>query len=191
APRGRAAAAGKTGGVRAGGVSPKPLHHPHPPLFQPFASSERSIRWCAEEGVTAILPPLHPTLGAALVRLYADVSGKPLGEGMGVLRDVVVAPTDDEAMALWRDSGAFCGAAWFEPFGFSRGLTDPRTGEKPDLFAESLALVGSPDTVARQLERLLARLPVRWLFAWTYNGVVPHAGLTRRLGVFWTTGRRR
>src|SRR5437879_5863776 len=48
--------------VRAVGVVPKPLQQPHPPLFQPFASSERSIRWCAEEGVTAILPPLHPSL---------------------------------------------------------------------------------------------------------------------------------
>ena len=33
---------------------PKPLQKPHPPLFQPFASSEQSIRWCAREGVTAI-----------------------------------------------------------------------------------------------------------------------------------------
>ena len=172
--------------VRAVAVVPKPLQQPHPPIFQPFASSERSIRWCAEEGVTAILPPLHPVLEDQLVRLYADVSQRPLGDGIGVLRDVIVAPTDDEAMALWRDSGAFCGAAWFEPFGFSRGLSDPRTGERPDLFAEGLALVGSPDTVTRQLERLLARLPVHWLFAWTYNGLVPHASLMRSIELFWT-----
>src|SRR5947207_2861207 len=37
------------GVVRAVGVVPKPLQQPHPPLFQPFASSERSIRWCAAE----------------------------------------------------------------------------------------------------------------------------------------------
>ena len=54
--------------VRAVGVVPKPLQRPHPPIFQPFASSERSIRWCAEEGVTAILPPLHPVLEARLVQ---------------------------------------------------------------------------------------------------------------------------
>jgi alkanesulfonate monooxygenase SsuD/methylene tetrahydromethanopterin reductase-like flavin-dependent oxidoreductase (luciferase family) len=174
------------GVVRAVAVVPKPLQQPHPPLFQPFASSERSIRWCAEEGVTAILPPLHPALEDRLVRLYAAVSRQPLGEGIGVLRDVIVAPTDDEAMALWRDSGAFCGAAWFEPFGFSRGLADPETGERPDLFAEGLALVGSPDTVTRQLERLVGRLPVHWLFAWTYNGLVPHAALMRSLELFWT-----
>src|SRR6266550_5727350 len=67
------------GVVRAVGVVPKPLQQPHPPLFQPFASSERSIRWCAEEGVTAILPPLHPRTAVHLTRLYAEVSRRPLG----------------------------------------------------------------------------------------------------------------
>jgi len=167
--------------VRAVGVVPKPLQQPHPPLFQPFASSERSIRWCAEEGVTAILPPLHPSLEDRL-----EVSGKPLGEGIGVLRDVVVAETDDEAMALWADSGLFCGREWFEPFGFSKGLADPATGEAPSLFDSGLALVGSVDTVTRQLERLRARLPVRWLFAWTYNGLIPHPQLMRSIELFAT-----
>ena len=173
--------------VRALAVVPKPLQRPHPPIFQPFASSEKSIRWCAEEGVTAILPPLHPTIEERLVALYAEVSGKPLGEGVGVLRDVIVAPTDDEAMALWGDSGIYCGREWFEPFGFSRGLRDPVTDEVPDLRGEGLALVGSADSVTRQLERLRARLPVRWLFAWTYNGLVPHDRLLYSIERFATT----
>ena len=63
----------------------------------------------------------------------------------------------------------------------SRGLVDPYTGATPDLFAESLALVGSVDTVIRQVERLLRRLPAQWLFAWTYNGLVPHAALLRSI----------
>jgi alkanesulfonate monooxygenase SsuD/methylene tetrahydromethanopterin reductase-like flavin-dependent oxidoreductase (luciferase family) len=174
------------GVVRAVGVVPKPLQKPHPPLFQPFASSEKSIRWCAEEGVTAILPPLHPTLEDRLVRLYAEVSGKPLGEGVGILRDVVVAPTDEEAMSIWAESALFCGREWFEPFGFSKGLADPATGVVPSLFDSGLALVGSPDTVARQLESLRARLPVRWLFAWTYNGLIAHAKLMWSIEQFAT-----
>ncbi len=64
------------GVVRAVGVVPKPLQKPHPPLFQPFASSENSIRWCATEGVTAILPPLFPPIEEHLFRLYAEVVGK-------------------------------------------------------------------------------------------------------------------
>ncbi|MCZ7537599.1 MAG: LLM class flavin-dependent oxidoreductase [Acidimicrobiia bacterium] len=178
-------------GVRDGiveqlGVVPKPLQKPHPPIFQPFASSERSIRWCAEEGVTAILPPLHPSLESKLFDLYAEVSGRPRGDGLGLLRDVVIADSDEEALALWADSGAYVGAAWFEPFGFSKGMVDPETGEAPDLFAEGMALVGTVDTVCRQLERVLERLPARWLFAWTYNGLIPHGKLMRSIERFAT-----
>ena len=172
--------------LKAVGVVPKPVQKPHPPLFQPFASSERSIRWCAEEGVTAILPPLHPSLERHLFELYAKASGRAIGEGVGVLRDVIVADSDEEAQRLWSNSAAFVGAAWFEPFGFSRGLVDPATGERPDLFREGLALVGSADTVTRQLERLLDRLPAKWLFAWQYNSCIPHADLMRSIESFYS-----
>jgi alkanesulfonate monooxygenase SsuD/methylene tetrahydromethanopterin reductase-like flavin-dependent oxidoreductase (luciferase family) len=122
----------------------------------------------------------------ALFELYAEVSKRPLGDGLGVLRDVVVADTDAEAQALWRDSGAFVGAAWFAPFGFDQGMANPETGAPPDLMEDSLVLVGSPDTVSRQLERLLKRLPAKWLFAWTYNGLIPHAKLMRSIERFAT-----
>jgi alkanesulfonate monooxygenase SsuD/methylene tetrahydromethanopterin reductase-like flavin-dependent oxidoreductase (luciferase family) len=121
-----------------------------------------------------------------LFEVYAEVSGQAFGAGVGVLRDVVVAETDAEAMALWADSGAYCGAAWFEPFGFAQGMVDPTSGARADLFADGLALVGSVDTVTRQLERLLARLPARWLFAWTYNGLIPHAKLLHSMERFAT-----
>jgi alkanesulfonate monooxygenase SsuD/methylene tetrahydromethanopterin reductase-like flavin-dependent oxidoreductase (luciferase family) len=180
--------AGVEGGViRKLGVVPKPVQKPHPPIFQPFASSERSIRWCAEEHVTAILPALHPKLGRRLFELYSEVSGRTLGDGIGVLRDVVIADSDEEAHALWHDSGAFAGAAWFEPFGFATGLLDPETGERPaDLLAEGLALVGTVDSVTRQLETLLRRLPAQWIFAWTYNGLIPHPKLMRSIERFAT-----
>ncbi|MFZ0888759.1 MAG: LLM class flavin-dependent oxidoreductase [Candidatus Binataceae bacterium] len=172
--------------VKAVGVVPKPFQKPHPPLFQPFASSERSIRWCAQEGVTAILPPLHPEVEHQLCQIYAEVSGRPLGDGMGILRDVVIADTEEEALAMWGDAGVFCGQAWFEPFGFSRGLAHPKTGETPDLRANGLALVGTVDSVTRQLEGLLKRLPVRWLFAWMYNALMPHDRLMKTIELFAT-----
>jgi len=174
----------ENGVVRQLGVVPKPVQRPHPPVFQPFASSERSIRWCAQEGITAILPPLHPIAEKQLFELYASVSKQRVGEGVGVLRDVIVADSDEEAIALWQDSGVFVGASWFAPFGFSQGLPHPKTGEVPDLLAEGLALVGSVDSVCRQLERLLTRLPARWLFAWIYNGVIPHPKLMRSIERF-------
>jgi alkanesulfonate monooxygenase SsuD/methylene tetrahydromethanopterin reductase-like flavin-dependent oxidoreductase (luciferase family) len=174
------------GVVRSVGVIPKPLQKPHPPLFQPFASSERSIRWCAQEGVTAVLPLMHPKNEVALFRLYREVSGRPLGEGMGVLRDLIIADSDEEAKALWQDSAVFVGNTWFEPFGFFKGMLDPDTGEMVDPFEEDLVLVGTVDTVTRQLERLMKRIPANWIFAWLYNGFIPHAKLMRTIELFYT-----
>ena len=112
------------------GVVPKPLQKPHPPIFQPFASSENTIRWCAREGVTAILPPMYLALQNQLYDVYreeAAARGRTLapGEGLGVLRDVVVCDTDEEAMELWSHGPAFCGAAWFAPFGFGERAERP------------------------------------------------------------------
>jgi alkanesulfonate monooxygenase SsuD/methylene tetrahydromethanopterin reductase-like flavin-dependent oxidoreductase (luciferase family) len=177
----------RDGVVKAVSVVPKPVQKPHPPLFQPFASSERSIRWCAEQGVTAVLPPLHPKRERALFELYAQVSGRPLGDGVGVLRDVIVADSDAEAQELWRQSSTFVGASWFEPFGFFQGMSDPDDGSAvDDVLAHGLALVGSPDTVTRQLEALVKRLPTQWIFAWNYISLIPNAIQLKSIEQFWT-----
>jgi alkanesulfonate monooxygenase SsuD/methylene tetrahydromethanopterin reductase-like flavin-dependent oxidoreductase (luciferase family) len=171
------------------GVVPKPLQKPYPPIFQPFASSEKSIRWCAKEGVTAILPPMHRSYEENLFAVYAEVSGRPRGQGMGLLRDVIIADSDAEAVALWKDSGVFSGRAWFEPFGFRKGVIDPVTGVAPgaaESVASGYALVGTVDTVTRALEAIKRRLPVDWLFCYTYNSLVPHPVLMRSIERFWT-----
>src|SRR6202051_104501 len=91
----------ENGVLKSVGVVPKPLQKPHPPIFLPFASSENSIRWAAKEGVTAILPAMLPVYENHLYDVYAEVSGRPRGHGTGLLRDVIIADTDEEAMALW------------------------------------------------------------------------------------------
>ena len=181
---------GAEGGIlKSVGVVPKPLQKPHPPLFQPFASSENTIRLCARENITPILPAMHPALEDKLYSVYADVSGQPKGRGMGVLRDVIIAETDEQAMALWRDSGQFTGRAWFEPFGFRKGLVDPMTGTVPSpeqIIASGYAYVGSLDTVLRAMEASQRRQPVDWTFCYTYNALVPHAALMHSIETFWT-----
>jgi alkanesulfonate monooxygenase SsuD/methylene tetrahydromethanopterin reductase-like flavin-dependent oxidoreductase (luciferase family) len=180
--------------VRAIGVVPKPVQQPHPPIFQPFASSENTIRWCAREEVTAILPPMEIGMQNRLYEVYQQEgaqAGRSLqpGEGLGVLRDVIVADTDEQAMALWRHGAAFCGAAWFAPFHFGDVLRVPGR-EQPlsvrEMSELGLLLVGSVDTVTRQMERMLALTPVRWIFAWQYNGLVPNPAILRSLELFQT-----
>jgi alkanesulfonate monooxygenase SsuD/methylene tetrahydromethanopterin reductase-like flavin-dependent oxidoreductase (luciferase family) len=171
------------------GVVPKPVQKPHPPIFQPFASSENSIRWCAKNGVTAILPPMHEVHERNLFEIYASVSGRKPGEGMGMLRDIIIADTDEEARQMWADSATFAGNAWFVPFGFRRGMLDPKTGEAPsaeEAIAKGYALVGTVATVTRSLEALKKKLPVNWIFGWTHNTLVPHAKLMRSIERFYT-----
>ncbi len=179
--------------VRQIGVVPKPLQKPHPPIFQPFASSETSIRWCAREGVTAILPPMYLGLQNHLYEVYREEAAThgrtlALGEGLGVLRDVIVADTDAEALELWAHGAAFCGAAWFAPFHFGDVLA-AAGAERPtpqQMIENGMLLVGSVDTVTRSLERLQRDTPVNWLFAWQYNGLIPNGKILRSLELFAT-----
>ena len=171
------------------GVVPKPLQKPYPELFLPFSSTERSIRWCAAEGVVAVLPPLHPKREEFLLDVYADASGRPRGEGVAVLRTLIIADTDAEAQALAEDSSTCARNAWFEPFGFGRGLEDPDTGTRyspEEMFKSGHVLFGSPDTVTRQLEAIKERLPVDWVFAWCYTGLLTNAVMLRTLESYAT-----
>ncbi|HEX4893305.1 MAG TPA: LLM class flavin-dependent oxidoreductase [Hyphomicrobiaceae bacterium] len=179
----------ENGILKSVGVVPKPLQKPHPPIFQPFASSERSIRWCAANGVTAILPPMHEVHEKNLFEVYQAASGRPFGDGLGMLRDIIIADTDEEARQMWADSGKFAGEAWFVPFGFRRGMLDPKTGEAPtpeEAIAKGYALVGTVDTVTRSLEALKKKLPVNWIFGWMHNSLIPHDKMMRSLELFTT-----
>jgi alkanesulfonate monooxygenase SsuD/methylene tetrahydromethanopterin reductase-like flavin-dependent oxidoreductase (luciferase family) len=184
--------AGAAGGVvEEIGVVPKPLQQPYPEIMQPFSFSEPTIRWCATQGVRPILAPVNAPLEEFLYDVYHDEamkSGRGLarGEGIGILRDVIVADTDEEAWAMWRNSGAFVGASWFAPFGFGRATPLPGEDSVPPevMHERGLMWVGSPETVRRQVEQTLERLPVSYVMAWTYNGLMPLEKVQRSLDLF-------
>ena len=94
-----------------------------------------------------------------------------------------------EARALWQDSGQFSGRAWFEPFGFRKGVTDPKTGKMltpEEIIAMGYAYVGTVDTVLKGMEVQQKRQAVDWVFAYTYNSLVPHPKLMKSIETFWT-----
>ena len=79
------------------------------------------------------------------------------------------------------------GAAWFAPFHFGDVLVEPGRTDRltpQEMVERGMLLVGSVDTVARSMERLFADTPVQWLFAWTYNGLIPHATIMRSIDLF-------
>ena len=53
------------------------------------------------------------------------------------------------------------------------------------------ALVGTVDTVTRTLEKLRRRLPIEWVFCYTYYSLVPHDVLMKTIERFWIEVRPR
>ncbi len=181
--------------VREIGTVPKPLQKPYPRIFQPFAFSESTIRWCAREGVEPILSPVDISHQRTLYSAYQDEAAKAgrtlrYGEGMGLLRDVLIADTMEEALMAYANGSPFVNSNWFAPFGFGQGIEAP--GEKrEDLTLDKMLerghlLVGTVDSVTRQLETMMKQAPVHHLMAYQYNGFIPHEMQLKSLELFAT-----
>jgi hypothetical protein len=90
-------------------VVPKPYQDPHPPIFQPFSVSENTIRYTARSGVVPWILVSYPPDFLRLCRLYREVAAESgrnlrLGEGVGAFRAVHFGRTEEEAVALFRDT---------------------------------------------------------------------------------------
>jgi hypothetical protein len=44
--------------------------------------------------------------------------------------------------------------------------------------------VGSPETVRRQVEQTLERIPLKYVMAWQYNGLLSQATIAKSLNLF-------
>jgi alkanesulfonate monooxygenase SsuD/methylene tetrahydromethanopterin reductase-like flavin-dependent oxidoreductase (luciferase family) len=102
----------------------RPVQRPHPPLWY-GAGSPDSIRWCAQNGVNMVTLALGDRVRQA-TDLYretwaGDDADRPL---MGVSRHIVVADTDEAALALaplpagavtWRAWGKIAAAGFRSP----------------------------------------------------------------------------
>jgi alkanesulfonate monooxygenase SsuD/methylene tetrahydromethanopterin reductase-like flavin-dependent oxidoreductase (luciferase family) len=172
------------------GTVPETYQKPHPPLFQPFSFSESSVKWAAKHNVVPVTIVCDPEICLGQFRACqagAAEVGKTLslGQGIGLAREVIVADTDEEAMALGRESGCFIWTKFFEPFGFNAALVKPGEDYKkiPNTFESmcerGLTICGSPDTVARKFERILKQLPAEYFWLYVYNELVPQKAMMR------------
>jgi alkanesulfonate monooxygenase SsuD/methylene tetrahydromethanopterin reductase-like flavin-dependent oxidoreductase (luciferase family) len=189
---------------RPDGAAPVPLHvaarqRPHPPLWYP-TSNPASIPRLGEQGYHVlfgfgfIAPPLevlreqsriffenHDAARAAGAPSHVPPGTTPR---FGIMRHALVAPTDEEALALARP--AF--ADHFSAFAhlWRRHGTD-RFAEPMDLdqlVAEGRMFVGSPATVAAQIAATIDGAQVNYVagaFAW---GSLEPAAALRSLRLF-------
>ena len=160
----------------------RPLQSPHPPFWY-AASNAQSARWAGEQGCHfATLGP--PAAARATIDGFKEgltKAGGPrvpkpeftLGTAIGVHRQIFVAETDAEAMAL--------GKPFHDQHYWS--LTKLRrenreypgfTRSTPDSFEEAVAqrtiIYGSPATVRAEIERQTAELGINYLIGSFFFG---------------------
>jgi len=129
------------------GVAPRPLQHPHPPLYGGFAASLRTAVFWAKYGGKPIVLTDNLDFYGHLLQAYRQAAE---GHGVAVARGqeaawggiCICAPTDEQAQEWAKDMLWFWNS-WAVPFG--QGL--------PEL------LVGSPDTISRRLDEVKKRFP--------------------------------
>ena len=175
-------------------VVPKPYTDPHPPIWQPFSVSEKTIRWCATENIVPWILIAHPPSFRQLCEAYREEAAKAgrqlaLGESVGAFRSVHLGNSYTEAYSL----GAECQGAgfieYFSGFGFFEAYRFPgETTPVPNTFERMVeskySLVGTVDDVKRELEALHKNSNVEW-FGWFFDqGLMPWDETKRQLEIF-------
>ena len=159
------------GTIRKVCVIPKPYQDPHPPLWQPFAVSETTIRRTAQRGIVPWILTSLPEKFAQLCDAYQEEaagSGRELGlgESVGAVRAVYFGDTYEEAFQLGYKSTGVGFHHYFGAFGFVEPFRNPgEEGPRPLTFAtemetyqrmvdHSYVLCGTVDQVKRKIESL-------------------------------------
>ncbi len=196
------------GVIRRIGVIPRPYQEPHPPLFQPFVASPKTLYDAAKTG---IIPMLSSSWKPAQFRhwceVYRDEAGKngrslALGESIAAGRSICLGDSYDEAFDIYTKSGAYVWFHYFGKFGFWEALrTDADDPDRPVAFTDvreiaqrlvesDAVLLGTPEDVQKQLEplhRCHADGQLEWL-VWEFfqQGTVPLDVQRRQLELFAT-----
>ena len=175
-------------------VIPKPYTDPHPPLWQPFSVSERTIRWCAEEGIMPWILISHPPSFRKLCEAYRDAAAETgrdlaLGESVGAHRSVHIGTTREEAYTLGEGAA---GAGWpdyFAKFGFFEAFRFPgEEGPVPEnyerMVESKFEMVGTVDDIKREFEAMVENTNLEW-FGWYFDqGVMSWDEQRRQLDLF-------
>jgi alkanesulfonate monooxygenase SsuD/methylene tetrahydromethanopterin reductase-like flavin-dependent oxidoreductase (luciferase family) len=166
----------------------RPLQQPHPPLWYGLRSAE-SAEWCAREGVNmAISAGTEYSRGVA-ARFWAVHNethpGAPVPR-VGLVRKIVVAPTDEEALAIARRAYPL----WLEYFEYLSTTLGPkpvRNIRPPDydaFAADGSGVAGSPQTVARILREHLRDSGFNYLIGEFISGEMTYEEGVRSIELF-------
>lgn len=177
-------------------VVPKPYTQPHPPIWQPFSVSEKTIRWCATENIVPWILVSHPPSFRQLCEAYKDEAAKAgrnlqLGESVGAFRSVHIGDNYTEAYTLGAHAQGTGFIEYFSGFGFFEAYRFPgETTPVPNTFERMVeakySLVGTTDDIKRELDALRKNSNIEW-FGWYFDqGLISWDEARRQLELFAT-----
>lgn len=177
---------------------PKPKQLPHPPLFTTLTQSPETLAWSARIGSTAVTLAANHDIVKGVFQGYKDLAaqhGRDLrfGEyskkgGVALCRNVAVGRTYEDALETARQGSAFW-THWLGEFGFFEALRmKGQEGPVPKTFEQMVEsgfqLVGTPDDVGEQIQRLKEELNVEYLIFIMYGGITEHARMLETIQLF-------
>lgn len=186
------------GEVRQVAVVPKPWQQPHPPLFTTLTQSPATLEWAARVGSSVVTIATDHAMLKGLFEGYAAIA-KENGRivepgawhasgGVALCRLLAVAKTREEAMRTAEQSMAFVGD-WLGEFGFFEAWRLPgQQGPVPRTLAQLVEsgamVVGTPDDVGEQVQRLRDSLGVDYMVFIACAGAIDHPRMLETIQLF-------
>jgi alkanesulfonate monooxygenase SsuD/methylene tetrahydromethanopterin reductase-like flavin-dependent oxidoreductase (luciferase family) len=186
-------------------VWPRPLQDPHPPIYIPGAGSTETMRWVARHRYSymSVYAPARVTKRwFDGYRTAAEEAGhEPDPEKLVFSVPLYVADTDEQAHAEARGpvewlfhKGLKQGFEIVFPPGYvtpgslrgmlSSGMSGFGSMSYEDLVREEIVIVGSPDSVGEQIERLSAELGFSAMNVLMCIGDMSHERVVRSMDLF-------
>lgn len=175
-------------------VVPKPYTQPHPPLWQPFSVSEKTIRWCAHEGIMPWILISHPPEFRRLCEAYLEEAIKAgrkleLGDSIGAHRSVHLGKTKEEAYSIGQSAAGIAWPDYFAPFGFFEAFRFPgETTPVPQTYDRMIELkfemLGTVDDIKRELEAMVKNTNLEWFGYYFDQGIMSWDEQRRQMELF-------
>jgi alkanesulfonate monooxygenase SsuD/methylene tetrahydromethanopterin reductase-like flavin-dependent oxidoreductase (luciferase family) len=164
-------------------------------MFQPFSVSEATIRYTAQSDIVPVILTAYPLDFQRLCRMYQDVAAGAgrdlrLGESVGAIRALHFGRTEEEAVALLRDTNYAGFYNYFGGFGFWEAFRMPEDAAKyaadqmlptsewtvERMRKAKYALAGTPDQVKAEfdaLKRIGGDGDLEWFTWFLDQGMMP------------------
>nr|MDT0665757.1 LLM class flavin-dependent oxidoreductase [Micromonospora sp. DSM 115978] len=177
---------------------PKPLQTPHPPLFTTLTQSPETLDWAAKVGSTIVTLATEPAMARGMFEAYAaaaasygrtvEVGKYDRGGGVALCRSLALGATHEQAWETARQGAVFT-TDWLGEFGFFEAWRlpgqegpVPRTVEQ--MVAAGALMVGTPDEVGEQIEKLRDETGVEYLVFTAAGGMTEHQRMLDMIQLF-------